>query len=293
MKEIVVISGKGGTGKTSVTASFAALASKRAASVFADCDVDAADLHLVLSPDVKKEHAFISGVEAVIRKEDCAGCGRCAGLCRFDAIANIPGIGWRVDVRACEGCGVCAHACPVGAIDMKDRMCGKYFESETRFGALVHAELAPHAENSGKLVSAVRKRARAIAEERGADYLIVDGPPGIGCPVIASITGANAVVIVTEPTLSGEHDLLRVAELARHFRIPAFVCVNKREINPEAAQWIERLCTESGITVAGSIPYDTSFTAAQLRGLSVVEYAQNQAAESLQIIWENICRKIS
>ena len=293
MKEIVVISGKGGTGKTSVTAAFAALAAGSSRAVFADCDVDAADLHLVLSPDVKKEHAFTSGVEALIRADDCTGCGKCAGLCRSDAIAELPGKGFTVDFRSCEGCGVCAHVCPAGAIDMKERLCGRYFESSTRFGSLVHAELAPHAENSGKLVSVVRRTAKKTAEEENSDYLIVDGPPGIGCPVIASITGANAVVIVTEPTLSGEHDLLRVAGLASHFRIPAFVCVNKREINPDAANKIERLCEERGITVAGSIPYDPSFTAAQIRGLSVIEYGNNGAAESLRGIWERICQTIS
>ena len=293
MKEIVVISGKGGTGKTSVTASFAALSAQKHRTVLADCDVDAADLHLVLTPEVKKEYSFTSGVEACIRAEDCTACGRCFEVCRYEAVSNSASKGFFVDVKSCEGCGVCAHACPAGAIDMKERLCGRYFESSTRFGSLVHAELAPHAENSGKLVSVVRRTAKKTAEEDNADYLIVDGPPGIGCPVIASITGANAVVIVTEPTLSGEHDLLRVAKLASHFRIPAFVCVNKREINPDAAQRIEKLCEERGIIVAGSIPYDPSFTAAQIRGLSVVEYAQNESAESLKKIWEKICQTIS
>jgi len=197
MKELVIISGKGGTGKTSVLGSFAALANN---AVFADCDVDAADLHLILKPDVQKKTVFKSGHEAVIRPADCIECGRCEEVCRFDAVDRCDDV-FRIDPSACEGCGVCVHFCPVNAIDFPEAICGE----TTRFGSMVHARLGIGAENSGKLVSVVRKEARKIAEEQGADWLLVDGPPGIGCPVIASITGADAVLIVTDAFLAWQN----------------------------------------------------------------------------------------
>lgn len=225
MQELVVISGKGGTGKTSFLASFAVLA---ADAVIADCDVDAANLHLVLSPQIKKRVEFRSGHEAVIRTKDCQECGKCMELCRFNAVPkNGTKPAYRIDPLACEGCGVCVRFCPAQAIDFPERSCGEWFVSETRCGPLVHAKLGVASENSGKLVSTVRQQAKQLAEETGKNLVLADGPPGIGCPVIASITGATAVLIVTEPTLSGEHDLLRVFSLARHFDLPTYVCVNK------------------------------------------------------------------
>jgi MinD superfamily P-loop ATPase len=288
MKELVIISGKGGTGKTSVTGSFAALADY---AVLADCDVDAADLHLLLKPDVREEHDFYSGHEAVIREADCTGCGLCAELCRFDAVIPKNGI-FCIDPVACEGCGVCVKFCPAEAIDFPDALCGKWFVSKTRHGRMVHARLGIAAENSGKLVSTVRKQAAQVAAALEAEWLLIDGPPGTGCPVIASITGAGAVLIVTEPTLSGEHDLLRVLELTRHFEIPAFISVNKWDINPEMTERIEGAAAKAGATVLERIPYDASITKAQIQGLSVVEYNDGPAATAIKNLWEKLCHHL-
>ncbi|MDD3277048.1 MAG: ATP-binding protein [Kiritimatiellales bacterium] len=285
MKELVIISGKGGTGKTSVTASFAALAKN---AVLVDCDVDAADLHLILNPQIRKRHDFYSGHEAVIRPADCAACGLCKTLCRFDAIQESAGT-FQIDSTSCEGCGICVAFCPVKAIDFPDRLCGEWFQSQTRFGMMVHARLGIGAENSGKLVSTVRNQAKQFAQAIQADWILVDGPPGTGCPVIASITGADAVLAVTEPTLSGKHDLLRVLELARHFKIPAFVCINKWDINPEMAEQTEAVATAVGATVLARIPYDKSITTAQINGQSVVELNDGPASQSIQTLWEKLC----
>jgi len=282
MRELVVISGKGGTGKTSLVASFAALSGE---AVLADCDVDAADLHLLLAPEVGERHAFTSGREAVIREADCTGCGACAELCRFDAVRTAEG-GFCVDPTACEGCGVCVRFCPAGAIDFPERDCGEWFVSATRFGPMVHARLGGAAENSGKLVSIVRNRAREIAEEQGRAVVLVDGPPGVGCPVIASVTGASAVLVVTEPTLSGEHDLGRVLELTHHFGIPAAVCVNKWDINPRMAAQIEGTAARAGASVAGRIPYDRAFTDALVQGRTLVEHERDGAACAVRSVWD-------
>lgn len=288
MKELVVISGKGGTGKTSVTGSFAALAEN---AILADCDVDAADLHLLLKPEIKKEHNFHSGHEAIIRTDDCTGCGLCEELCRFDAVIHHNG---KFSIRpfGCEGCGVCVEFCPVKAIDFPECLCGKWFQSETRHGKMVHAKLEIAAENSGKLVATVREEAKKTAKEADAEWLIIDGPPGTGCPVIASISGVDAVLIVTEPTLSGEHDLLRVLQLARHFKIPAFICVNKWDINPDMTARIEDAAENAGATVLGRIPYDASITQAQIQGQSIVEFNAGAAATAIQNLWENVCQKM-
>jgi len=286
MKELVIISGKGGTGKTSITASFAVMANS---AVFADCDVDAADLHLILRPEAQQTHPFYSGHEAVIRTTDCTGCGLCQTLCRFDAIEAINGT-FRIDPASCEGCGVCVEFCPVKAIDFPDRLCGEWFLSKTRCGTMVHARLGIGAENSGKLVSTVRSQAKQVATAIQADWILVDGPPGTGCPVIASITGADAVLAVTEPTLSGQHDLQRVIELTRHFQIPAFICVNKWDINPAMTATIESAATSAGATVLTRIPYDKSITEAQINGLSVVEHNDGTASQFIQTLWEKICQ---
>jgi len=285
---VSVASGKGGTGKTSVTASLAVLAGN---AVLADCDVDAADLHLILSPQVSEQHDFFSGNEAVIRQADCVACGGCLAHCRYGAV-RMDGRGagdavFTIDPAACEGCGVCVRFCPVGAIDFPERNCGVWMVSGTRCGPMVHARLGTAAENSGKLVSTVRREAARIAGEQGRELVIVDGPPGIGCPVIASVTGASRVLVVTEPTVSGEHDLERVLQLARHFEIPVSVCVNKWDINPEATVRIERKAESLGAVLAGRVRYDKAVTAAQIQRKAVVEI-ESAAGDDIRRIWEKL-----
>ena len=289
MKELVVISGKGGTGKTSIVASFAAMEGKK---VLADCDVDAADLHLILEPTVVHSEEFYGGNRPVIRTEDCVGCGACLARCRFDAVLmDGDGAGeatFSIYPIACEGCGVCVHVCPVGAIDFRRKKSGDWFISDTRNGAMVHAKLGVAEENSGKLVTLVRNQAKQVAKRQGAPLIIVDGAPGIGCPVIASITGADLVLVVTEPTMSGMHDLERVIELARHFDIRATVCINKCDLNEGMAGAIERRSVELGARVIGRVPYDVAVTKAQLQKKSIVEYSDGEVAQEINKMWESI-----
>ncbi len=287
--ELVVISGKGGTGKTSVAAAFFSLAE---GAVVADCDVDAADLHLVLGPEVKTRWAFSGGAVGVIDPGICDGCGICAEKCRFGAIVAASGK-YLVESVACEGCGVCADACPMGAASMAASTNGEWFVSETRFGPMVHARLGIAEENSGKLVSLVRREARAVATGQGKKLLISDGSPGIGCPVIASITGAQAVLVVSEPTLSGMHDLKRVAELTRHFGVRAAVCVNKFDINPEIAGRLEEEARQMGLAVLGRIRYDPSVTRAQVQKKTVTELADCPAAQDLKLLWGRVGELLS
>lgn len=288
MKQILVISGKGGTGKTSVTAALAVLAKK---AVLADCDVDAADLHLILRPEVQRREVFRCGHEAVIRAADCTGCGVCAEVCRYDAIEQRGAV-MRVRETGCEGCGVCVTACPAGAIDFPESEGGEWFISETRCGPLVHARLRPGAENSGKLVALVREQAEALALEQKMDWVLIDGPPGIGCPVIASLSGVDLAVVVTEPTLSGAHDLARVLDLTAHFRIPTAMIVNKYDLNSAMTDKIEREAAARGACSLGRLAYDDVFTEAQRKGLAVVEYGEGTAASALRIIWERIKEKV-
>jgi MinD superfamily P-loop ATPase len=289
VKEIVIISGKGGTGKTSITASFASLAAGDA--VFADCDVDAADLHLILKPTVKQQTEFRSGHKASIRTDSCTGCGKCIELCRFGAIKHDhseKGLRFRIDPIACEGCGVCVRFCPSKAIDFTEEICGEWFISDTRFGPMVHAKLGIAAENSGRLVTLVRSEAKRIAQERAAHYVLIDGSPGIGCPVIASLTAANLALIVTEPTVSGDHDLRRIASLTKRLRIPAMVCVNKWDINPEKTDQIKAFTEHEGLTFAGVVRYDTIATTAQRTEKSIVEFPGSLMASDIENIWMKI-----
>jgi len=284
MKEIVIISGKGGTGKTSLTSAFASLAQK---PTLADCDVDAADLYLTMTPTDSESHVFISGHEAVIDQDKCVSCGRCEALCRFDAISH-QGADYRVSPHACEGCKVCVEFCPVGAISFPDRVCGNWFSSETRFGKMVHAKLGIAAENSGKLVSLVRQEAKRIATAEESDFLIIDGPPGTGCPVIASITGADAVVIVTEPSLSGIHDLERVIKLSNFFKIPFFVCINKYDINLENSKMVETYTQEHGGRVIGRIPYSKEITDAQIQSKTIIETGHHDLKKIFKETWNRL-----
>ena len=286
MKEIVIISGKGGTGKTTMTAAFASLAKNK---VMADCDVDAADLHLILSPEIQHEEDFYSGKTAFIRENDCTQCGKCAEVCQFDAISPD----FIVDPIACEGCGVCVYFCPACAIDFNDNFSGRWFISNTRFGPMVHAKLGIAEENSGKLVTLVRRQAKLLAEKGNLDYIIIDGAPGIGCPVISSITGANAVLVVTEPTLSGRHDLERVVSLAAgHFQIPTFVCVNKYDLNEEMTDQIENFCHEMNINFVGKIPYDTIVTDAMVQAKTIIEFSDGVISKEINKMWARINRSI-
>jgi len=285
MQQLAIISGKGGTGKTSVVASFAVLAGE---AVLVDCDVDAADLHLVLSPTIVQKHEFKSGHVARIREKDCRFCGECVESCRFEAIKPAAdGFRYQVDPMACEGCRVCVEFCPAEAVDFEERTCGEWYVSETSYGPMVHARLGVAAENSGKLVTTVRQAAQEIARERTKSLLLIDGPPGIGCPVIASITGTSFVLVVTEPTLSALHDFDRVASLTAHFRIPTAVCINKWDLNPEITSKIEEAALAGNISIAGRIRYDSAVTRAQIEGLSTVEYG-GQAAEDIRKVWQQV-----
>ncbi|MCJ7810439.1 MAG: 4Fe-4S binding protein [Desulfobulbaceae bacterium] len=282
MKELVIISGKGGTGKTSLVASFASLAENK---VLCDADVDAADLHLIMNPDVREEHDFQGGNTAVINEAKCSECGLCIDLCRWNAING----NFQVDPLECEGCGVCVYFCPEKAIDFPVKTCGQWFRSDSRFGPMIHARLGIAEENSGKMVTLVRREARTLAEKQGMKLILTDGPPGIGCPVIASIGGASALLIVTEPTVSGKHDMERVSQLAAHFKVPAMVCVNKFDLNPDQTQGIEDFSNEKGMRVVGRVPFDPVFTRSMVQAKTVFEYDENsEAAHSVKKLWQEV-----
>jgi len=282
MKELVVISGKGGTGKTSLMAAFASLAKDK---VLCDADVDAADLHLLTDPKIKERHDFQGGGIAVINSDKCTECGLCRDLCRWEAISEQ----FEVDSIECEGCGVCVDFCPEQAIDFPLKTCGQWFISDTRFGPMAHARLGIAEENSGKLVTLVRQEAKKLAEKQNLNLLITDGPPGIGCPVIASIGGATVLLIVTEPTVSGLHDMERVAQLAAHFKVPGMVCVNKFDLNLDQTQAIEKLAKEKKMTVLGRIPFDPVFTKSMVQGKTIFEYnTESKIGQAVEQIWEKI-----
>jgi MinD superfamily P-loop ATPase len=268
-------------------------------AVLADCDVDAADLHLVLEPKIIRRESFSGGKRARIKAGHCTACGKCEELCRFDAIYfDGPGNGlvdktFRIDPIACEGCGVCAWFCAEKAIEFGPVVNGEWFISETRHGPMVHARLGVAQENSGKLVNTVRTAARELAEQRGLDLVIADGSPGIGCPVIASIAGASRVLIVTEPTLSGLHDLHRVVDLTRHFDVPAMVCINKHDLNLEVAARIETQALTRGLPLAGRVRYDRAVTEAQIRGKSVVEFQADGCAADISRLWQCVRSRLA
>lgn len=282
MKELVVISGKGGTGKTSIMAAFASLAKNK---VLCDADVDAADLHLLMDPEIKKHYDFQGGGTAVIDPDTCTQCGLCRELCRWEAISEA----FEVDPIECEGCGVCVDFCPEQAIDFPLNTCGQWFISDTRFGPMVHARLGIAEENSGKLVTLIRQEAKKLAEKYKLDLILTDGPPGVGCPVIASIGGATGLLIVTEPTVSGLHDMERVAQLANHFKVPGMVCVNKFDLNTDQTQAIEKLAKEKNITVLGRIPFDPIFTKSMVQGKTIFEYnTESIVGQAVKQIWKKI-----
>lgn len=294
VRQLTVISGKGGTGKTVITASFAALAEKK---VMADCDVDAADLHLLLHPKIRKACEFRGGKKALLNQELCTNCGRCVKACRFDVISESEKRSpeesrTTIDPISCEGCGVCALICPTQAIQMQESLSGEWYISDTKYGPMVHARLEIAEENSGKLVTVVRQNARLVAQKKDLDLVIVDGPPGIGCPVIASITGVDLVMAVTEPTISAISDLERVLSLARHFKIEPVVLINKYDINLENTKRIEKFCERENIGIVGQIPFDNTFTQAMVEGKTIVEFANSDLREEIRTIWEQISARI-
>lgn len=289
--ELAVVSGKGGTGKTSLVGSLAALSENQ---VLVDCDVDAADLRIILRDNVRETTDFIGGKRASINDEKCMNCGVCEVYCRFDAIKYKSPTGnpsderpW-IDQYACDGCGVCVRQCPDEAIDFREVVSGQWYLSETPYGPLVHARLGIAQSNSGKLVSVLRRQARQLADQRGMDLIIIDGPPGIGCPVIASITGTGYVLIVTEPSLSALHDMERLLQLVRHFKISAGICINKCDINHEISNRIEKKARELDIPVLGRIRHDEAVTMAQLNRKTVVENGECPAASDIRLLWERI-----
>jgi MinD superfamily P-loop ATPase len=278
MKQLVIISGKGGTGKTVVTAAFASLCQSK---VMVDCDVDAADLHLLLKPESTEEHDFKSGKTAEIDTSLCTQCGKCIQACRFGAIKDD----FIVEDFSCEGCGLCARICPAGAIRMRENIAGKWFVSQTRFGTLVHAKLGIAQENSGKLVSKIRQEAKERAEKEKSECVIIDGPPGIGCPVIASLSGVDCCLVVTEPTLSGLHDARRVIEVAAHFKVPAKLLINKYDLNQDVSSQIEQYCRSADIELVAKIPFDESVVKAVVSGKTMIEAASSRVKAELQKAW--------
>ena len=288
MKEILILSGKGGTGKTTISASLAALLDNK---VLADCDVDAADLHLVLAPQVEESHEFISGVLPVWQQELCSQCGLCAEQCAYGAIAMEEGP--QLDALSCEGCGVCAWFCPEKAIVLEEQVCGRWMKSHTDYGPLIHAALHPGEENSGKLVSLVKRQAQGLAEELGSQWLLVDGPPGIGCPVIASLSGTDQVLAVTEPSASGHHDLERLAGLAAHFKVNTAVCINKYDLNLELSEQIEKRCQHYDIPLLGRIPFAEEAVQSVVQGVPLVQFSDGAAAQAIRQLWQELQKEVA
>jgi len=285
VKQILVISGKGGTGKTVITSSFAAIVKNK---VMVDCDVDAADLHILLKPEIKERNEFWSGVSAHLDPATCVGCGKCIDACRFDAIRRDDSQSVCIDAVDCEGCGFCSIVCPVQAIKMKENRAGDWFVSDTRFGPMVHAKLGIAEENSGKLVSKVRQKAKELAEENKCDWVIIDGSPGIGCPVIASLSGIDLAVVITEPTLSGLHDAARVIKVAQHFTVPVSMVINKYDLNAQMTKKIEDYCHENDIPVLSKIAFDETVVKALIEKQTIVEYGESETKKQVEALWQSI-----
>jgi MinD superfamily P-loop ATPase len=282
MKQLTILSGKGGTGKTTIAASFAALARN---AVVADCDVDAPDLHMLLHPKIVTTQEFKSSKLATIDETKCTKCGLCREKCNFNAVTE----NLQIDPVSCEGCGVCEFVCPANAITLTERVSGHAYISETKYGFMAHALLNPSESNSGKLVTLVRQNAKILAEKEHADLVIIDGSPGIGCPVIASVTGVDAGLVVTEPTMSGIHDLKRALQLLKHFGVPPSVCVNMYDINKDNTEKIESFCKENGIEVVAKIPFNPVVTKAMVNGEPIVEYAsESDVARGIENVWKKI-----
>ncbi len=295
MKQLVILSGKGGTGKTSIAAALAHLASSEMPIVLADADVDAANLELVLSPTKLQEHVFMGGQVAIIDPDLCQLCGRCYDVCRFGALIHetclLGDETYRIDALACEGCAACVHQCPEHAIRSEEQQAGLWFRSDTRFGPLFHAYLFATQENSGKLVTLVKQHGRLLAQDEDRELLIVDGPPGIGCPVISASAGADLALLVTEPTVSAVHDLERILCTVNHFQVPALVLINKADVNPMLAANIEAYCLEQGIGLVGRLPYDDVVTRAMVQGQPVTVYQPNGSmTRALRDTWARVRR---
>jgi MinD superfamily P-loop ATPase len=287
MNQLVILSGKGGTGKTTVAAALAHLASQELPLVLADADVDAANLELVLDPARREEHSFTAGQVAMIDPQKCTACGICESICRFEAVRACS-----IDPLACEGCAACYYQCPAEAIRMQEQQAGRWFRSDTRFGPLFHAHLFAGQENSGKLVTLVKQQARLLALDTGAALLLVDGPPRIGCPVISASAGADLALHVVEPTISGAHDLERILGTTDHFGVPSLVAINKADLNRARSDEIAAFCARRGVEVVGRIPYDTVVTEAMVKGLPVTEYGDGMLAEALKKIWPRIRERL-
>jgi MinD superfamily P-loop ATPase len=295
MKQLVILSGKGGTGKTSLAAAFAHLTTEdhhSISAVLADADVDAANLELLLAPRVIEREDFHGGQIAVIDQAACDGCGNCEEVCRFDAIQHVNGK-YQVDPIACDGCAACVYQCPVDAISMHEQVVGQWFRSESRYGPLFHAALRPAQENSGKLVTLVKQRARLLAMDEGYELVLVDGPPGIGCPVISAVSGADLALIVAEPTAAGVHDMQRILQTTRHFGVRSLVCINKADLYEEGSVEIETFCHEQGIKLVGRIPFDPTVTEAMVQGEPVTAYLSGSpASQALRAVWANVFKEL-
>ena len=290
MKQLVVLSGKGGTGKTSITAAFAHLAftERNYRAVLADADVDAANLELVLAPHKLETHDFTGGSTAIIDQTGCSSCGRCVEVCRFDAVVEQDGV-YTIDPVACDGCAACVYQCPVEAIQMQELVAGKWFRSDTRYGSLFHAAQRPAQDNSGKLVTLVKQHAHLLALEEDCDLVLIDGPPGIGCPVISAVSGADLALIVAEPSRSGVHDMHRALQTTEHFHVLSMVCINKADLYPTGSEEIETHCHKNGIHFAGRIPFDPVVTEAMVQGQPVTAFQpQSSASLALRTVWAQV-----